>query len=209
MMRSSKLHATLAVFALLMIFIACKKTPAPQFHFDYFGLTQGRYVIYDVVDITHNKDLAQHDTLYYQLKTYWGNIYIDNDGRTARELYRYVRDTPADPWAVSDLWTGIIDGIRGEIIEENQRVVKMVFSPSYDKEWDANAYNLYGELDCYYRDIHSDTVIGGINFDSTVVVEQEEYFNLIDSVRKYEMYAKDIGLIYKYYKDIHFQIGDS
>jgi len=39
-----------------------------------------------------------------------------------------------------------------------------------------------------------------------MVVEQENYSNLIDSVRKYEMYSKNIGLVYKYYIDNHYQL---
>mgnify|MGYP006893390386 CR=1 FL=1 len=159
------------------------------------------------MDITHDDALGMHETLNYQLKTYWGQTYVDNEGRNAREYYRYIRNTPSDPWVFSDLWTGIIDGIRAELIEENQRVVKLVFAPTYQKEWDANAYNVFGELDCYYADIHDDKVIGGTNFDSTITVEQEDYNNLIDSVRMYEIYAKHVGLVYHHFKDNHYQFG--
>ena len=188
---------------------ACKKNPAPQFHFEYFGLEEGRYVIYDVVEINHDSALNMHDTLLYQLKTYWGDTIIDNEGRIAREFYRYKRNSDADPWVVSDVWTGIYDGIRGELVEENQRVVKLVFSPTLNKQWDANAYNIYGELDCYYRDIHQDTTINGVLIDSSLVVEQDDFVSLIDTVRKYEMYGKHIGLVYKYYKDNHYQFSSS
>ena len=189
----------------ILVIIGCKKEPAPLFHKEYFGLTEGRYVVYNVIEIDHDQALNQHDTSYYQLKTKWGDIYIDNEGREAREFLRYTRATSADSWALQDLWTGIIDGIRGELIEENQRTVKLVFAPTLSKEWDANAYNVKGELDCYYRDIHSDTIVNGYAFDSTVVVEQDEFVSLIDTVRKYEQYAKNVGLIYKYYKDNHYQ----
>jgi len=33
-------------------------------------------------------------------------------------------------------------------------------------------------------------------------VEQEEFFSLIDYRRKYEVYAKNVGLISKFYKDL-------
>ena len=200
-------------FPLLVVLITlstgCKKEPLPLFHREYFGLSEGKYVIYDVMEITHDQALLQHDTVNYQLKTIWGEIYIDNEGREAREFLRYTRQSSSDVWVLKDLWTGIIDGIRAELTEENQRTVKLVFAPTLSKEWDANAYNPSAELECYYRDIHADTVINSTKIDSTLVVEQDDFVSLIDTVRMYEMYAKDIGLVYKHFKDNHYQFSSS
>ena len=153
----------------------------------------------------HDEALFQHDTLYYQLKTYWADTFVDNQGRVAREFWRYRRDSVTQPWTYTDTWTGIIDGIRAELIEENQRRVKLVFAPTLSKFWDANAYNIDGQLDCFYRDIHQDSIIGGTTFDSTLVVEFDtEPSSLIDSVKRYEMYSKYVGLVFKYDRDIHW-----
>lgn len=191
---------------LTVLFVSCKKNPVPEFHYEYFGMEQGRYVIYDVVEIIHDDALNQHDTSIYQLKTYWADTFVDNEGRTAREFIRYVRPTANDDWQFQDIWTGIIDGIRAELVEENQRVVKLVFSPTQDKEWNANAYNLNDEQICFYRDIHGDTTIDNTTFDPTLVVEQNQFNSFIDSVHRYEMYAKGVGLIYKYERELHYQI---
>ena len=198
---------TIQVAILLGALISCKKSEQPNFHFEYFGLEQGRYVVYDVMEILHDKALGKHETTYYQLKTYWGDTIIDNEGRIAREFLRYTRPDDSAPWVIKDVWTGIIDGIRAELIEENQRTVKLIFAPTLSKSWDANAYNMLGELDCYYRDIHRDTTINNSTFDSSLVVEQDDFISLIDTVRKFETYAKGVGLIHKYYKDNHYQFG--
>ncbi len=193
----------------LLTLVGCKKNDPPKFHWEYFGLEQGRYVIYDVMDIEHDQALGKHDTSIYQLKTVWGDTIIDNEGRVAREFIRYKRSDASAPWVLTDVWTGIIDGIRGELIEENQRKVKLVFAPTLAKVWDANAYNMLGEMQCYYRDIHQDTIINNYILDSTVVVEQEEFVSLIDTVKKYEVYAKGIGLVGKFYRDNQYQFGNS
>ncbi len=195
------------VFVALMVF-GCKKDNSVDFHFEYFGMEQGRYIIYDVTEITHDDALNQHDTSIYQLKTYWADTFVDNQGRTAREFWRYIRPTENDPWQLEDIWTGLYDGIRAELVEENQRVVKLVFAPTQNKEWDANAYNMDGEQICYYRDIHGDTTIDNTSFDPTLVVEQDQFNSLIDSVHRYEMYAKGIGMILKYERDLHYQINN-
>lgn len=196
----------IASIVLLMGLIAsCKKTTPPSFHFEYFGMDEGKYVIYDVVEITHDKALEQHDTIYYQLKTKWAETYIDNEGRLAREFHRFTRQNASEDWKFKDVWNGIIDGIRAELTEENQRIVKLVFSPTYEKEWNSNAYNQDGELKCYYRNIHNDTVINGKSLDSTLVVEYDTDSNPLYDVKNYEMYAKNIGLVYKHYKNNHHQ----
>lgn len=204
MLRKSRI---LLLLILTLVFVACKKQKPVNFHFGYFGLEPGRYVVYDVMEINHDQALAQHDTVYYQLKTVWGDTVIDNEGRIAREFLRYTRPNASSNWQITDVWTGIIDGIRAELVEENQRVVKLVFSPSISKSWDANNYNMLGEMLCYYTDIHDDYTINGQEFDSTLIVEQADFTSLIDTVRKYEVYRKGTGLIRKYLKDNHYQFG--
>lgn len=196
------------IFGLLLAFASCQKNIEPDFHHEYFGLQEGRFVIYDVVEIVHDDALNQHDTVIYQLKTIWADTFIDNQGRVAREFKRFVRPTQNDPWVLQDLWTGLIDGIRAELVEENQRVVKLVFAPTQNKEWNPNAYNLFNEETCFYRDIHGDTIIDNTTFDETLVVEQEQFNSVIDSVHRYEMYAKNVGMILKYERDLHYQLNN-
>lgn len=196
--------------AFAALIFACKQDDPPKFHFEYFGMEEGRYVIYDVVEIIHNTSLTQHDTLNYQIKAIWKEEYVDNEGRSGREYHLYRRDDATSPWISVDVWHGVIDGIRAELIEENERKVKLVFAPTVSKEWDANAYNTLDEMQCYYRNIHKDSTINGMNYDSTLVVEQAyDKPNLIDTNRQFEMYAKYIGLIYKYKKDNTYSIGNA
>jgi len=177
----------------------------PSFHYEYFGMEPGRYVVYDVQDITHDADLAQHDTVYYQVKTKWGQPYIDNLGRDAREFNRYYRNSPSDTWTHTDVWTGIIVDRRAELIEENQRVIKLFFAPTAQKYWNANAYNTFDELESYYDDIHKEKTIGGTYFDSTIVVDHVDEKNFIDDIRIYEVYAKGIGMVKSHYKKNNYQ----
>lgn len=205
------MRPTIYYFSFIIVFatfLSCDKNPVPDFHHEYFGMEEGRYVVYDVQEIVHDDALNLHDTAIYQLKTVWADTFVDNQNRVAREFHRYVRPTENDPWVLQDIWTGLIDGIRAELVEENQRVVKLVFAPTQNKEWDANAYNLDPEQICFYRDIHGDTTIDNTVFDPTLVVEQDQFNSLIDSVHRYDMYAKGIGLIYKYDRDLHYQINN-
>ena len=207
-------HNRISMIILLASLIAvqgCKKDEVSvDFHYDYFDLTPGRYIEYNVMEVKHDETaIIQHDTSFYQLRTVIGDTVIDNEGRTARKYLRYKRSTSSDVWVLADIWSTIIDSRRAEVLEENQRMVKMVFAPTIEKVWDMNAYNMFPELECYYRDIHDSYSLNGIGFDSTVVVEQEEFSSLVDHRRKFEVYAKGVGLIHKYYKDLEIQNFDT
>jgi hypothetical protein len=102
---------------------------------------------------------------------------------------------------IHDVWTAIIDGSRAELVEENNRVIKLVFAPDETDEWNMNAYNTLEELECYYSNINQPYTLGWNTFASTVTVEQEEFNSFIDSRRKYEVYAKGIGMVHKYFRE--------
>jgi hypothetical protein len=187
----------------LLVGASCKKgdnTPI-DFHYNYWPTEQGHYVIYDVLEVRHDvQALVQRDTTRYQLKIQLGDTLTDLEKETARKFFRYTRATAADNWSLKDVWTTKISGNRAELVEENQRVIKLVFAPTTDKEWNANAFNQFVPLNCYYTNLHKPATINGIGFDSTITVEQEDFFSLIDHRRKYEVYAKGVGLVYKFYK---------
>ena len=175
-------------------------------YYDYFPMTEGRYVIYSVQEIAVDNQLK--DTTDYFLKTVIGEEIIDNAGRSAREYNRYIGPTANGPWNIKDVWTCVIDGPRAELVEENNRTIKLVFAPSEDDEWDMNVYNTLGEMDCYYSNIHQPYSINGTGFSSTVTVEQEDFNSFIDSRRKYEVYAKGVGMVHKYFRDFIINNGN-
>lgn len=168
-------------------------------HESYFDLTPGRYVAYDVIEITHD---VTHDTLIYQLKTVIGDTFIDNNGRVAREFLRYKRFPGQTEWGLTDIWTALIVDSRAELVEENQRIIKLVFPPSLSSDWDAHAFSELPTLPCFYSAIHKGFNIGVNTFDSTLIVQQDDYFTMVDHRRKYEVYAKNIGLVKKYFRDV-------
>ncbi len=182
---------------------SCKKgdsTPI-DFHYDYYPTNKGHYVVYDVLEVRHDaQSTTQHDTSIYQLKIVIGDTILDLENEIANRFFRYTRTSDTDDWQIKDVWTTKISGNRAELVEENQRVIKLVFAPTDEKNWNANAFNIYDELDCFYRDIHEARVVDGHNFTSTLIVEQEDFFSLIDHRRKFEIYAKGVGLVKKSYK---------
>ena len=67
MMRRINLLFTITLVVTAVIFTSCKQDPAPQFHYEYFGLKEGRYVIYDVVEVEHDDAIQVHEPTPNQL----------------------------------------------------------------------------------------------------------------------------------------------
>jgi hypothetical protein len=197
----------IATLLCLLVVSSCKKKAEPDFHFDYFPIVQNQYVTYAVTEITIDQTVNQSDTLNYFMKVQIGDIEIDNQGRNANRVYRYTSSSISGPWVLKDIWTSILNGNKAELYEENNRIIKLVFAPSKSKSWNANAYTTLGELNCYYDQIHKKINFGSLSFDSTITVEQQDELNFIQYKRKFEIYAKGVGLVRKFYKD--FEINNS
>ena len=203
-MVKNSFKSVLIIVVALSVFSCKKEQVAQDFHYDYYDLTPGRYIDYSVMEIIHDENqLLKHDTLRYELRTLIGDTIIDNAGRIARKHLRFKRNNNSLPWVQTDVWTTILVDNRAELVEENQRMIKLVFAPTASKQWNTNAFNMNPALNVFYSDIHKSKTIGAFTFDSTLVVEIEENeTNAIQYKRKYETYAKGIGLVSKYFKDL-------
>lgn len=195
-------YLLLPVLVLLLFSSGSCKKKKDEFnmYYDYFPQTKGKYVVYAVTDIYIDIQVNQKDTFHYFIKTEIGDTLVDNSGRIVKEFIRYKATNQNGPWTVKDVWTTVIDGGRGELVEENNRVIKLVFAPSEDDEWNMNAFNTLEEKSCFYSGIHVPYQLGSLSFQSTVTVEQEDFQSYIDDRRKFEVYALGVGMVYKYYK---------
>jgi hypothetical protein len=195
----------------LLLLVACKKdTGLPYFGFEYFGLEEGKFVTYEVMEIFHDEALVPaNDTFRYVLRTVVGEHNIDNQGRAANKVFRYSFDYQTGDLLDARVWTAIIADSRGEMLEENQRTIRLIFAIRNGKSWDINAYNTLAEKRARYEDVHVAKNINGFELDSTVTVDYDEFLSLVDYVRKYDIYAKDIGLVHRSYKDLRIMNFDT
>jgi len=181
---------------------ACKKkTETFNMHYDYFGNQQGKFIIYKAKEINHLSPDSSVVT-NYELKTLIGDTVHDNAGNVGNKYFRFVRQNASESWSLKDVWFIDIVNNQAILIEENEKKIKLVFSPIDSKTWDANAYNNLDELICEFEDIHQPFSIGGYSLDSTLKVVQEDQFNLIYFRKKHEIYAKGIGMVKKHYQHL-------
>jgi len=206
--KAIKYIVAFSLLSVVLFFASCKKDEVNlDLQHDYFGLKEKAFVEYKVTYMFHDSLLGKHDTINYFIKTVVADTVLDNLGRVAQKFYRYQRKDNSKPWVVKDLWSAIIADTRAELVEENQRVVKLVFIPTEDKVWDMNAFNGLGKQEVTYSGIGEPRSYNGLNFGETVTVEQEDFTTLIDRRRAYEVYAKGVGMVYKVQRDLKYKFG--
>ncbi|MGZ4119003.1 MAG: hypothetical protein ACXVPY_16055, partial [Bacteroidia bacterium] len=208
-----QLVATFFISLVLLCAIAsCKKDQIaePDPGYNYFPNQVGRYITYDV-DSFFYENAIKTDTFKFQLKEKIQSIYPDNQNRPTLRLERYVKyynDTvpySAMTWKLRNVWAENRTTTTAEKVEENVRFVKLIFPVVKGKSWNGNAQNINGEIDYDYSFVDLQKNIAGINFDSTLEVEQQNHIDLIAQQYYVEQYAKNVGLVYKKVIDIQSQ----
>lgn len=196
------------VFASITLLLGCKKSnnEAVKYYYNYFPLDVGAWIEYEVVDIIHSQ--LGSDTAEYQLKEIAAEEFLDNEGRLTYRIERYWRDDSNANWSIKDVWYSNKTKTTAEKVEENIRFTKLIFPINTSKYWDGNAYNNLEEWEYYYDSLHKPKVINNLSFDSTITVIQRDNENVVEYEKVKEVYAVDIGLIYKSHIDLDINLSN-
>ena len=187
--------------------VSCKKdeeVKTTNVGYSYAGAEVGRWIIYDVDSTDYNLGKAGViQNFKFQIKEVIESEYLDAEGRPALRIERYKRlynDTvPYDsiPWVLKDVWSANITNTTFERVEENIRFIKLAFPVKQGKRWNGNAKNTEDEWDYEYMDTDQRRSFGNLSFDSTLWVQQKLDSSLVHKIDSLEIYAKNIGMIYK------------
>lgn len=195
------------VFCLGFFLFSCSEKNediTPRLGYEFFPLEEGTYIIYKTDTIFHDHPVADipgiHDTLSYFIKEVVGDEFIDAEGKNSKRIVRYKRNTEEDNWELKNIWYARISAASAQRVEENRRYVKLGFPISTQATWDANALNDQKEWKCKYDSIYSKKKINNIDFQQTVSVNQHKYLTEVNDEYGYEIYAKDVGLIFRHHK---------
>jgi hypothetical protein len=196
------------IFPITLI-VSCKKDKAlpPDLGYNYYPTTVGWYIEYEIDSIVYNDFTNSIDTTHYYLKEVIESEFNDAAERPSFRIERYKRKTTNDNWEVSDVWFGVKNNASLEKIEENQRIVKLIFPVKNGSRWDGNKYNTLGKQDFEYQNKDLPLTFGNLNFDSTVVIKQFENINLIEKKEFKEIYARNTGMIYKEMIEIKTEVN--
>lgn len=166
-----------------------------DFKYSYCHMAKGFTLLYDITEITIDDTMDIFDTVRYQLKERYDSLYYDNSGNPVWRLERYKRADANQNWIISDVWTAQIVDRQLQVVEENQRILKLVFPPTDGKQWNGNLYNMMGAQEYEITEVDVPSTINQFQFDSTLTVTIEDSESLINKYFRFNQYAKHVGLI--------------
>jgi len=104
-----------------------------------------------------------------------------------------------DQWAITQQYF--------ETQTENIRFTHLIFPVNYESQWNANQYSTLREQQRYYTEIESTFQMGNIDFPKTLQVENEPKKNSVVDIQYQEVFAENIGCVYKKITNIEIQFG--
>ncbi len=195
------------------LFSSCTKKKIPVndnlLGLEYYPLTQGKYVVYDV-DSTVYTDLPPSSiNTKYRIKEKIADSFTDNQGKPAIRLERYIKKYNAGksydsiPWTIKEVWMVNADNRSIQVSERNVRYTKLIFPIQENASWNGNAKNTIGEWLYSYSYIDKTETINNNMLEKVLMVKQFELRTLISYQSYKEKYAKNIGLVYREIYDIY------
>lgn len=189
--------------------------------FQYYPLDTGKYIVYQVDSIIYNETFA-NDTTQWQVMELIADTMYDLNGRLNYVIERYRRPDVASDWQLTHIWQVLMTDGKVEKIENNLRFVKLVTPLLENVQWDGNVYlggleDIPVDYECNrlsfyegwlytYRDLEAPFSVNGLDFPHTVTVTQEGDSNLIWFDYAKEIYAENVGLVWKEF--YHFYTQD-
>lgn len=164
---------------------------------EYFPLRTGSYQIY-TVDQTTYSEVNPTEEISYELKVEVIDSFPNTDDSFTYAIHRSTRISASDPWQYQETWSARVNVQHIVLTEGNLAYIRIALPVGKNKEWNGNALNVL--VDDFYK-IES---VGGsyeltdeLDFDDVLVVNQHDETNELVKDEREEVYAKNIGLIFK------------
>ena len=193
------------IFLFAIISSSCSKKEeviTPDLGYDYAGLTVGRYIIYDVDSFYYDDFFDTIDTSYFQIKEVVDSKFTDLEGEEAFKIIRYKKENDTTNWILTDVWNSKLTTTNFQKVEENVRLVKLIFPVKTNKTWNGNSMNNLASMEYEYTAVDNAETIGGNTLSSVATVLQYEFSPLTEENFFQEKYAKGVGMVYKKSVDI-------
>lgn len=197
------MHQKLLAFYILMILSlsACeqKQGEPVDMGYEYYPVEENVYHIYQVDSIIWDDFYTppQVDTFSYKVKKVIKSDFQDNEGRTVYRVERFVKQNDTLDWRMDKVFTLLKDSAKIVKTIDNRTFIKLVFPIDIGSTWDANIYNPENPNEYEITEEEGSFQVDDKTFHNTVNVEQKNQKTLISNDIANEVYAPDVGMIYK------------
>lgn len=171
---------------------------------EYFNDVVGLYIIYECDSIIYDDFNQSIDTNSFLIKEYFQSTFVDNSGRNAIRVERWKKPADTLNWFLKDVWSLVKTNVQVEKVEEDVRFIKLVFPVRSSLQWNSNALNSLDSRTVAYSKVHEVFSTDSMQFDSTITVENIDPTNLVSEYRNTEVFAKNVGMIYKKFVDVKY-----
>jgi hypothetical protein len=149
------------------------------------------------------------DTFAFQYKEQITGTYTDVTGETAQQISRSFRFSDTLPWTPLNQSLQLRTALNAQKVVENTRYVKLVFPLERNKKWNGNLYNALGSEQYQLNYLDQAATIGAITYPFTAKVTQLNEVNAIEEIIRYEIYARNVGLVYALSDSLNTQLSGS
>lgn len=210
------------IYALLVaISFGCSKTTetfSSKSIRSYMPLEIGKFIVYNLDSTVYTNLGSKIEVRSYQIKDTIQSFTTDNLGRKVYRISRLMRSQiDSNNWLNIYTYNAIADSTRLEIIEANQRYLKLMLPIKEGFSWKGNTYintisnselQFLNNWEYRYMDVQKNISINNIGFSNTVSVLQrndtinnptnKNVFSEINYSK--EVFAENIGLVFKEFK---------
>lgn len=204
----------ISLLVLIVLFFAqCKKTEPGEISLGkaYYPIAIDYWQEYKVDSIVFSDftNPVSIDTYSYEIREVIESSFQDLNAEENFRIEQFKRN-PDETWVIDNIFSLKETVFNIQKVEHDLRFIKLVFPVSLGKTWNGHIYlnvdeqpllNFYNtekyEWEYNYTAVDESLEIGGFSFDSCVTIIQIDEENLFEKKYSKEIYAKNVGLVYK------------
>jgi hypothetical protein len=207
-----KLFGFLPYFIVVFLVLnSCRKTEETRElkGFEYYPLKIGDVKLYDVDSFFYDPFFNTTDTVKRVIKEEVKEKIVNEDNDTVYRIELSIYNQKLAKWQVFQSFTRNIIGNYAIETKDNTKEVKMLFPIATYKTrgstyiWNVNMFNQLDPKYIKFNKVFTPYTIGTDTYPNTINIQLNKTLTgIVNDVRE-EVYAKDIGLIYK-----HIDVSD-
>lgn len=201
------------IFVLTLLLVSCKKSSTDDgvysSGYEYFPTNTGHDLIFDVDCVVYDDFRDTIITYTYQKRQLIADSFYDLSGKLNQRLEWYFRNHDTEEWVLNKAGSSVLKINTGEVVENGERIIKLVFPVQNNTDWNGYAYTTRtNEPEFYYRSTSKTFSSPAGNFANVAEVIHENDSNLIEKRFRAEWYAPLVGLVYKQIDSLETQFDN-